>query len=120
MSRNPVKGRKTKADRQGPCILCGRPVRKGSAICDLHFPLRGVWDPLRPWGKRAHWKCYLTFLREFPCAYCGAWREGRMQVDHVRPTSRGGLDTPDNLAPCCSECNSSKGNNTPDEWMGPA
>lgn len=119
MSRNPLKGRKVKCDRQGPCVICGDPIRKGSFMCDLHWPLRGNWEYDRPWGKRCHWRCYVEQLREYPCAYCGRWLTGRMGVDHITPTSRGGLDTPDNMAPCCAECNSSKGQNTPEEWMGP-
>ena len=40
----------------------------------------------------------------------------RIQLDHVIPRSRGGVDTPDNLVACCKPCNTSKGALTPDEW----
>lgn len=33
--------------------------------------------------------------------------------DHVRPLSKGGIDTLSNLRPCCMSCNSKKGNKWP-------
>ena len=30
------------------------------------------------------------------------------QVDHIKPRHAGGLDTPENLAPICAECNKTK------------
>ena len=39
------------------------------------------------------------------CAYCYAMATGR---DHVVPLTSGGLDTPDNVVPCCGSCNSKK------------
>ena len=51
--------------------------------------------------------------RFYPCTYCGrpadAW-------DHVFPWSRGGNDGPGNRVPACTSCNSSKGDDTPEEW----
>jgi uncharacterized protein YdaU (DUF1376 family) len=49
------------------------------------------------------------------CVYCGAFSVP-LQLDHVIPRSRGGVDTPDNLVACCKPCNTSKGAPTPDEW----
>lgn len=49
------------------------------------------------------------------CHYCGAVGEP-LQLDHVIPRSRGGIDHPDNLVPACQPCNGSKGARTPDEW----
>lgn len=39
------------------------------------------------------------------CVYCGAPFES---VDHVIPQAAGGEDIPENLAPACTSCNSSK------------
>ncbi len=50
------------------------------------------------------------------CVYCGA--DGNLQLDHVFPRSRGGLDAPQNLVAACRRCNASKGAKTPDEWTG--
>lgn len=48
------------------------------------------------------------------CAYCG---QPAIGWDHIVPRSRGGSNTPENLAPACRKCNSSKSNRTPEEWM---
>ena len=47
------------------------------------------------------------------CQYCGAG--GQLTVDHVRPKSRGGGDTWENLVAACVHCNNRKGNKTPEE-----
>lgn len=52
---------------------------------------------------------------EHRCLYCG--RECIPTMDHIRPTSRGGLDVPSNVAPACSRCNSSKHNSSITEWL---
>lgn len=44
-----------------------------------------------------------------PCVYCGEIADS---IDHVVPKSKGGLDIPDNMVPCCSKCNNSKTNST--------
>lgn len=49
-----------------------------------------------------------------PCSYCG--RPADM-TDHVIPRSRGGTDDPSNLVPSCGPCNSSKRDQTLDEWI---
>jgi hypothetical protein len=44
----------------------------------------------------------------FACEYCGVTETdcgGRLTVDHHRPQSHGGADTPDNLVYCCWRCN---------------
>ena len=43
----------------------------------------------------------------------GAW-----EVDHSKPTSRGGTDHINNLLPSCCYCNRSKGNYTTREFRG--
>lgn len=50
------------------------------------------------------------------CVYCGAERE--ITRDHVLPKSRGGGDDPENIVWACRNCNSAKGNRTPEEWLG--
>lgn len=46
---------------------------------------------------------------EFTCRYCGA-RPGSelLEVDHLVPRSRGGLDSVDNLVSACRTCNGRK------------
>ena len=44
------------------------------------------------------------------CAYCGCKISIKnMQIDHIKPVSRGGGDDADNLFPACRSCNHRKG-----------
>lgn len=53
------------------------------------------------------------------CAYCGcALSEKTRTVDHVVPRSRGGEDHLSNYVLACVECNTMKGNQTVEEWLG--
>lgn len=47
------------------------------------------------------------------CLYCGSKKE--LTLDHVMPKSRGGLNSWENLATCCSPCNRRKDDRTPEE-----
>ena len=48
------------------------------------------------------------------CQYCG-YRGDQLSVDHVRPRSRGGQHTWDNVVTACIRCNVYKGSRTPRE-----
>ena len=48
------------------------------------------------------------------CSYCGG--EQSLSADHLIPSSRGGLNTGDNLVWACRSCNSSKGARDFLEW----
>ena len=60
------------------------------------------------------------------CYHCGkklAWKNygsrgsrGAWEVDHSRPSSRGGTDHLNNLVPSCIPCNRSKGDMTSREF----
>ncbi len=47
------------------------------------------------------------------CQYCSSARD--LTLDHVRPRSRGGNTSWDNLITACKKCNSKKGDFTPEE-----
>lgn len=47
------------------------------------------------------------------CSYCGSIKQ--LTIDHIIPSSRGGLDTWENMTCCCYKCNIKKGNKTPEE-----
>jgi 5-methylcytosine-specific restriction endonuclease McrA len=47
------------------------------------------------------------------CQYCGK-RTKHLTIDHVIPISMGGKDTWENCVACCSECNTRKGDRSPD------
>ena len=62
---------------------------------------------LEKWGRR--------------CAYCGASGVGPgsavLNIDHVRPRSRGGSNRVSNLALACVACNQAKGNKDVEEFL---
>ncbi len=50
------------------------------------------------------------------CQYCGErFSANELTLDHVIPKSKGGKTCWENVVSCCSECNSKKANNTPQE-----
>jgi 5-methylcytosine-specific restriction endonuclease McrA len=53
----------------------------------------------------------------YTCVYCGR-SDVPLQCDHVFPWSRGGEDTMENLVAACEQCNLSKRDRTPEEWLG--
>lgn len=45
------------------------------------------------------------------CPYCGKpIRKKKLELDHMFPRDYGGVSITNNLIPCCSDCNSDKGN----------
>jgi hypothetical protein len=90
-----------------------------------------------------YWKMFKDIFQKrfgrglIKCAYCGIdlideeylnWHrshgleDGELKTnasaDHIVPRSRGGLDYPTNLVPCCKSCNSKKKDRIfPDEWV---
>jgi 5-methylcytosine-specific restriction endonuclease McrA len=51
----------------------------------------------------------------YKCVYCGS--SENLTVDHVRPRSKGGTDTADNLVTACRPCNQAKGSMHVDVFM---
>lgn len=52
------------------------------------------------------------------CWYCGEKLNGKYEIDHINPLSRGGSNWPDNLVATCAFCNRSKHDKLPWEWIG--
>lgn len=50
------------------------------------------------------------------CTYCGETQKP-MHVDHIVPRLLGGDDSPENLAPACEGCNTSKGSKMLSHWL---
>jgi 5-methylcytosine-specific restriction endonuclease McrA len=58
----------------------------------------------------------LLLRDDYQCQYCSKHPGVRdLNIDHVLPRSRGGLDTWDNLVVSCRTCNLRKGHKTPVE-----
>ncbi len=74
----------------------------------------GLGDPTRQPINR---KMREEILRRdgYRCVYCDS-RQKPFHIDHVRPVSRGGRDTMDNLVTSCSACNLAKGDRILPGW----
>ena len=59
---------------------------------------------------------YLLEKWERTCVYCGV-RQVPLQIDHVRPRSRGGSDRVSNLTLACGPCNQAKGNSAVEAFL---
>ena len=51
---------------------------------------------------------------DYCCAYCGS--DDRMEIEHVRPISKGGAHDISNIVPACQKCNASKRVNPMEDW----
>jgi len=71
-------------------------------------------------GELAGWevRAYLLLKYEYRCAYCGK-TQVPFEIDHIRPRSRGGSNRISNLALACYGCNTTKGNQTAQEFGHP-
>ena len=92
-------------DRVVPCPSVIRLVRY------VHVPHR---------FRRQVTNTFLFARDDYTCQYCGRRKSdlrGRQFLtrDHVRPISRGGLNTWDNVVTSCSTCNNRKGGLLPSE-----
>ena len=61
---------------------------------------------------------YLLEKFQRTCAYCNS-RNVPLQVEHIVPRSRGGVDSVGNLTLACTQCNQKKGNQTALEFGHP-
>jgi 5-methylcytosine-specific restriction endonuclease McrA len=74
-----------------------------------------------PRRLRRHVTNTILFARDnYKCQYCGKHRDDlgrreRLTRDHVKPLSRGGKNTWDNVVTACTKCNARKGNRLPME-----
>lgn len=75
--------------------------------------LRYVAVPFR----KVHLSRQNIFRRDdYKCIYCNKSGDAKsLTLDHVLPKSRGGANTWINLVSCCSSCNVTKGDKTPEE-----
>ncbi len=47
----------------------------------------------------------------YTCVICGSTEKESLEIDHIKPISKGGKTEPDNLQTLCHDCNVRKGNN---------
>lgn len=60
-------------------------------------------------------RAYLMHKWAGRCAYCG--QEGKLEVEHVTPRSRGGSNSVNNLVVACRPCNEKKGKQSLTEFL---
>lgn len=67
--------------------------------------------------RRPAFTRFNVFLRDrFTCQYCGnGYPSEELTFDHLRPRSRGGRTTWENVVTACQGCNLTKGSRTPEE-----
>lgn len=78
----------------------------GAAIRASKTARRRGTTPIPPWWREEQ--------LELGCAYCEAPAD---TMDHVVPISLGGPTRPENMAPACRSCNSTKKNSNPLPWI---
>ncbi len=75
---------------------------------------RGIWNSLCrvERGKVSNQLRFEIFERDgYKCRYCGRGEdECKLEVDHIKPISKGGKSTYDNLQTLCEDCNKQKDN----------
>lgn len=63
-------------------------------------------------------KEYLLIRHSHTCQYCGgASGDPVLEIEHMKPKSRGGSSSIRNLTVACHTCNQLKGSLTPEEWL---
>jgi 5-methylcytosine-specific restriction endonuclease McrA len=100
----------------------GRVLRSPSAEFPVPSVLRlRTYVNVRRRRQTAGMKRMRILIRDkFQCQYCGCRKAaGELTLDHITPRSQRGRSAPENLATACVECNSRKGNRTPEEARMP-
>ena len=73
----------------------------------------GIWDYRLLDSSPVPDSLYYNVLKDSngKCALCDATKNERpLQVDHIKPRSKGGMTEHENLQVLCSKCNQAKGN----------
>lgn len=83
---------------------------KGKQIDLANKHMRRAAGPLRPETIAA-----VLAAAEGHCEWCT--RAAELTLDHIVPVSRGGTNDRSNLAAACWDCNQSKGDRLPSEWV---
>jgi 5-methylcytosine-specific restriction endonuclease McrA len=81
---------------------------KNSKLRRRQAPGRGVTP--------REWEAILAYF-DHRCAYCFSASE-KLSMDHVHPLALGGSHEPENVAPACARCNSSKWKKPLRVWLG--
>lgn len=85
-----------------------------------HILGRRASDTVRKRGLRGARRFAILKRDGFRCRYCGATPEDgvKLHVDHIKPVSSGGTNSPSNLGTACEQCNLGKSDTPLDEANG--
>ncbi len=87
-------------------IKCGSCTIQLPSIMRLIKLIRTIYRNHVPFTKRN------IMVRDgYKCVYCDS--RNTLTIDHIIPSSRGGLSNFDNCVTACRKCNNDKGNKTP-------
>lgn len=88
-------------------------IDSSKVINGRRFYSREVWDSI----KRVERAKVSNELRQeiferdgYTCVNCGSTKEESLEIDHIKPISKGGKTEPSNLQTLCHDCNIRKGN----------
>ena len=91
-----------------PCLVCGRLTAPGKSRCDVHLRMyeaqRTAIRRVTRTGASTKARAALNSAGYGRCAVCGnLFRAVDIEVDHIRPLSKGGQDESYNLQYLCLE-----------------
>lgn len=93
-------------------------IDSSKVIDGRRFYSREVWNSIER-AERAKVSNELRqeiFERDgYTCVNCGSTEKESLEIDHIKPISKGGKTEPGNLQTLCHDCNVRKGNNI-DWW----
>jgi len=122
--------RRERPDRYDPTLLPDTLVYRARYLLDPEFRAKEIARREQRKAQYAgrEWRADGTltprvvanlFSSAKTCAYCGSCLRPRDKtLDHVVPTSKGGMHSLANVVICCRSCNSRKHTRTPAEWLG--
>ena len=110
------KRRKLEWKENGLCNQCGKETIKGKNQCEKHYLMQVSLDRL---GSTKYWENLQTLLKtqNYKCAITkdNISFESDIELDHILPTSKGGLNDLANVRWVTKEVNRLKGNLTDSE-----
>lgn len=100
------------------CQTCSGPITnlRRTVTCSNDCALARVSQKTQAWwaksdkNKRLKLRFQIFERDGFACVYCGRRApEATLEIDHIKPKSKGGSNHPENYATACRECNVGKG-----------
>jgi len=107
-----ILGKATTLEDTGELFSSSQMTIMTPSVIRLNYMVASPRKLMVPLSRRA------LFARDaYTCQYCGilATKENTMEVEHVKPRSRGGTNAWENVVTACRRCNGLKADRTPEE-----